>query len=44
LHLKAGKRVYDVQAFSLIGRPASRTRFNLLDEADVTPASTQTLS
>jgi hypothetical protein len=44
LHLKAGKRVYDVQAFSLIGRPASRTRFNLLDEADVTPASTQTLN
>lgn len=43
LHLHAGQRIYYVQAFSMVGRPGSDTRYNLLDEADVTPASTQTL-
>ena len=43
LHLRPGQRIYNVQAFSMIGRPGSLTRFNLLDEADVTPATTQAL-
>ena len=44
LHLRAGQRIYNVQAFSLIGRPLSVTRYNLLEEADVTGASTHTLT
>ena len=43
LHLHAGQPVYNVQAFSMVGRPESVTRFNLLDEADATPATTQML-